>query len=329
MKKYTRFLLAALACASLATPQLAAAQDASNYPNKPIRLIVPFPPGGGTDILARLVSKELSESAGWNVIVDNKAGAGGTIGVTEAARAPANGYEMLMGQKDNLVVGAWIYKNLPWNPETDFTPVAHVAFTPIVIATSVDSRFKTLQDVIDAAKKEPGSVTYAHPGTGTSVHLAGNEFAKASGIDLLHVPYKGSNPAIVDAVAGNVDILLSSLPSAISQINAKKLRPLAVTSAKRSVLLPDVPTVQEAANLAAFDIITWYGLLMPKGSPEDAVERIHQQVNSLLNQDSFKQAILKQGAEPLALSREEFAALIHKEYQEWKEIVQSSGVESP
>lgn len=335
--KFIPALLAATTAVTLSFGANAQSTNATNaaatgaaatgsYPSQPIRLIVPFPPGGGTDILSRIISNELGKQAGWSVVVENRAGAGGTIGITEAARAAPNGYEMVMGQKDNLIIGSWVYKDVSWNPVTDFQPVAHVAFTPIVIATAVQSPYKSLKDVIEAARTKPASITYGHPGSGTSVHLAGHEFAKAVGIDLTHVPYKGSNAAMVDALAGNVDLLMSSLPSAMSQIKAGKLRPLAVTSAKRSPLFADVPTVAEAAGIQNFDISTWYGLLMPKGAPAEAVQLVHQRVNQLIEGDqTTRAAILEQGAEPLAMSVEDFAKLIAKEHKEWEVIVRESG----
>ena len=243
---------------------LAQAQ-AGNYPSKPIRMIVPFPPAGGTDIMARLVTNKLTEQHKWNFVIENKPGAGGTIGITEAVKAAPSGYEMVMGQKDNLVIGPWLYKNLPWDPTRDLVPVAHVAYTPVLIATSVDSKFKTLKDVVDAARKAPGAINYGSPGYGTSIHLAAELFAKAAGIEIMHVAYKGSSPALLDAISGNVELLVSSVPSAIGQIKGGKLRPLAVTSAKRISLLPDVPAVAEF-GYKDFDVTTWYGLLAPVGT---------------------------------------------------------------
>ena len=312
--------LAALACA-LGAP---AVQAQSAYPSKPIRMIVPFPPGGGTDILARLVSSKLTEVNKWTVVADNKPGAGGTIGITEAVKAAPTGYDLVMGQKDNLVIGPWLYKNLPWDPTKDLTAVAHVAYTPVVIATSASSRFKTLADVVAAAKAAPGTITYGSPGNGTSIHLAGDLFEKAAGIKLSHVPYKGSNPALMDALAGNVDLLVSSLPSAMGQIKAGKLHPLAVTSAKRSSSLPDVPTVAES-GFKGFDVSTWYGVFAPAGTPAAVVKTVNAEVNKLLATADVKAAINAQGAEPQAMTPEQFSTLLKTEYQQWKGIVEASG----
>ena len=300
------------------------AQAQTAYPSKPIRLIVPFPPGGGTDILSRLVATKLTDSAKWTVVADNKAGAGGTIGIGEAVKAAPTGYDLVMGQKDNLVIGPWLYKNLAWDPTKDLTPVANVAWTPVVIATSVNSKYKTLADVVAAAKAAPGTVTYGSPGNGTSIHLAGDLFEKAAGMKLVHVPYKGSNPALMDALAGNVELLVSSLPSAMGQIKAGKLRPLAVTSAKRSSSLPDVPTVAES-GYNGFDVSTWYGVFAPAGTPASVVSAVNAEVNKLLATAEVKAAINAQGAEPEAMTPAQLGTLLKTEYVQWKGIVEASG----
>lgn len=294
------------------------------YPSKAIRLIVPFPPGGGTDILSRLIANKLTEANQWTVVPDNRAGAGGTIGIAEAVKAAPTGYDMVMGQKDNLVVGPWLYGNLPWDPTKDLVPVAHVAYTPVVIATAANSKFKTLADVVAAAKAAPDTITYGSPGNGTTIHLAGHLFEKAAKVEIRHVPYKGSNPALMDALAGNVDLLVSSVPSAIAQIKGGKLRALAVTSATRSTSLPDVPTVAEL-GYKDFDVSTWYGLFMPAGTPANVVALVNSKVNDLLNNAEVKAAIHAQGAEPQAMKPEQFGALLKADYTKWKAIVQASG----
>ncbi|HQQ68954.1 MAG TPA: tripartite tricarboxylate transporter substrate binding protein [Alicycliphilus sp.] len=316
---------AALACAlATAGVQAQGTAPAGAYPTKPIRMIVPFPPGGGTDILARLVSSKLADAHKWTVVADNKPGAGGTIGITEAVKAAPTGYDLVMGQKDNLVIAPWLYKSLGWDPTKDLTAVAHVAYTPVVIATSANSKYKTLADVVAAAKAAPGTITYGSPGNGTSIHLAGDLFEKAAGIKLNHVPYRGSNPALMDALAGNVDLLVSSLPSAMGQIKSGKLRPLAVTSAKRSSSLPEVPTVAES-GFKGFDVSTWYGVFAPAGTPAAVVHTLNREINKLLASADMKAAIHAQGAEPLAMTPEQFSTLLKTEYTQWKGIVEASG----
>ncbi|MFN7856489.1 MAG: Bug family tripartite tricarboxylate transporter substrate binding protein [Acidovorax sp.] len=318
------FATLALALGLAAHAQTASPPAAGAYPNKPVRLIVPFPPGGGTDILSRLVATKLTESAKWSVVADNRAGAGGTIGISEAVKAAPTGYDLVMGQKDNLVIGPWLYKNLPWDPTRDLTAVAHVAYTPVIIATSANSKYKTLADVVAAAKAAPGTVTYGSPGNGTSIHLAGDLFEKAAGVKLSHIPYKGSNPALMDALAGNVDLLVSSVPSAMAQIKSGKLRPLAVTSAQRSSSLPDVPTVAES-GYKDFDVSTWYGVFAPAGTPAPVVAAINAEVNKLLATADMKAAIQAQGAEPQAMTSTQFSDLLRADYVKWKGIVEASG----
>ena len=230
-----------------------------------------------------------------------------------------------MGQKDNLVVGPWLYKNLPWNPTKDFVAVAHVAWAPVIIATSANSKYKTLADVVATAKAAPDTITYGSPGNGTTIHLAGDQFEKAAGIKLRHVPYKGSNPALLDALAGNVDLLVSSVPSAMAQVKSGKLRPLAVTSAKRSSTLPDVPTVAES-GYKGFDVSTWYGLLMPAGTPQAQVRTMNAAVNKLLATPEMQKAIHDQGAEPQAMTAEAFGKQVTSDYHQWGKIVRDAGV---
>ena len=309
----------------LALGLIATAAHAQTYPEKPIRMVIPFPPGGGTDILGRLMAQKLTESNKWTIVPDNKAGAGGTLGITEAAKGKPDGYDMVMGQKDNLVVGPWMYKSLPWNPVKDFTAVAHVAWSPVIIATSANSKYKTLADVVAAAKAAPDTITYGSPGNGTTIHLAGDQFEKAAGIKMRHIPYKGSNPALMDALAGNVDLLVSSVPSAMAQVKAGKLRPLAVTSAKRSTSLPDVPTVAEQ-GFKDFDVSTWYGVFAPAGTPKDIVSAVNAEINKLLATAEMKDAIHAQGAEPQAMTPDQFGTQLKADYQKWRGIVQGSGV---
>ncbi|MDR6535874.1 tripartite tricarboxylate transporter substrate binding protein [Variovorax soli] len=301
-----------------------AAVQAQPYPAKPVRLIVPFPPGGGTDILSRLVATKLTEVSKWTVVPDNRAGAGGTIGIAEAVRAAPTGYDIVMGQKDNMVVAPWLYKNLSYDPTRDLTAVAHVAYTPVVIVTRTESKFKTLKDVVEAARAAPDTITYGSPGNGTTIHLAGEIFKNAANIKIRHVPYKGSNPAMMDVLAGNVDLMVSSLPSAMGQIKSGKLRALAVTSARRSSSLPEVPTVAEL-GYKDFDVSTWYGLFAPAGTPKEIVTTLNAEVNKLLSTPEMKAAIVAQGAEPQSMTPEQFGALLKTDYLKWRDIVKASG----
>lgn len=320
-----RRLLIKTVLASVALSCSAVAAYAQTWPANPIKLIIPFPPGGGTDILSRIVSNKLAETSKWNIVADNRGGAGGTIGLAEAAKAAPNGYTLVMGQKDNMAVAPWLYKSLAYDPLKDFTPVAHVAYTPVVIVTAANSKFKTLADVVNAARNAPGTVTYGSPGNGTTIHLSGEALEVAASIKLVHVPYKGSSPAMVDAISGTVDLALSSVPSALGQIKAGKLRALAVTSAKRSTSLPDVSTIAES-GYKGFDVSTWYGLFVPAGTPKDIVVRLNSEVNKLLDTPEMKNAIHAQGAEPQAMTPEKFSSLLKTDYQSMKDIVKQAGV---
>ena len=322
---FRQILISTAVIASTGLSFSAAAQDpAKDYPNKPVRMIVPFPPGGGTDILSRVIASKLTEVSKWSVVPDNRAGAGGTIGITEAVKSAPTGYDMVMGQKDNVVLGPYLYKSLPWNPTRDLTPVAHAAYTPIVIATAANSPYKTLADVVAAAKKNPSKITYGSPGNGTSIHLAGVMLEKAAGIQLTHVPYKGSNPAMMDALSGNVDLLVSSVPSAIGQIKAGKMRAIAVTSAARSTSLPETPTLAES-GLKGFNVSTWYGIFMPRNTPTPIVNKGNAEVNKLLAMPEVKEAILTQGAEPKAMSVQAFEQFFQTDFKANKAIVEASG----
>nr|WP_254599845.1 tripartite tricarboxylate transporter substrate binding protein [Cupriavidus gilardii] len=303
---------------------VAPVQADTAWPSKPIRLVIPFPPGGGTDILSRLVANQLTQSAKWTVVPDNRPGAGGTIGIAEAVRATPNGYELVMGQKDNLIVAPWLYKTVKYDPTKDLVAVTHVAYTPIMIVAPANSPFKNIADVVAAAKRAPGSIKYGSPGNGTTIHLAAEIFSQAAGIKLLHVPYKGSNAAMMDAIAGNVDLMVASVPSAMAQIKAGKLRALAVTSATRSTSLPDVPTLAES-GYKQVDVSTWYGIFAPAKTPRDVVDKLAAEVNKQLATPAMIQAIHEQGAEPKVMTQKQFADLVQSDYKKWKTIVQESG----
>lgn len=312
-----------VACGLTAAPVHAQAPQ-TQWPAKPIRLVIPFPPGGGTDILARLIANQVSQDAKWTFVPDNKPGAGGTLGIAEVVRAAPTGYDLVMGQKDNLVVAPWLYKSVSYVPNRDLIAISHVAFTPIVIVTSANSRYKTLADVVTAAKAHPESIKYGSPGNGTTIHLAAEIFSQAAGIKLLHVPYKGSNAAMMDAMAGNVDLMVASVPSALAQVKAGKLRALAVTSAARSTSLPNVPTVAES-GYKNVDVSTWYGIFAPAKTPANVVEHIAAEVDKVLARPDVVRAIHEQGAEARRLTPQQFSDLVGSEYTQWKAIVERSG----
>ncbi|WP_019142671.1 Bug family tripartite tricarboxylate transporter substrate binding protein [Noviherbaspirillum massiliense] len=312
------FLAAALAAS------VTGASAQADYPNKPIRLIVPFPPGGGTDILARLVGNKLQENLKWVVVLDNRSGAGGNIGMDLAAKSPADGYTVVMGQTSNLAVNPTLYARLPYNPTKDFAPVTTVATAPLVLVVPANSPFKTLGDVISAAKAKPGEVTFASPGNGTVSHLTGELLQKTAGVKFQHVPYKGSSQAITDLLGGQVQLYMSSVPSAISQIKSGRIRPLAVTSARRSEDLPNVPTINES-GYKGFDAVTWFGLLVPAGTPPSIVARLNTEVNKVLKMKDVQEKIRVEGGDVQGSTPEEFAALLKADIVKWGQVVRESG----
>lgn len=296
----------------------------SEYPNKPIRLVVPFPPGGGTDMIARAVAQKVAEQNKWNVVVENKPGAGGNLGVDAAAKAVPDGYTLVMGQTSNLAINPTLYPKLPYKPLTDLAPVALVSSSPIVMVASVTSPFKSFGDVVAAAKKAPDSLTLGYSGNGTVAHLAGEMAENAAGIQLRHVPYKGAAQALTDVMSGQVALYMSSIPTLLGHVRNGKVRPIVVTSAKRSNQLPDTPTLAEA-GYKEFDAISWFGILAPAGTPTAIVQKINQAVNQALKQPDVAEKLRSEGGEVLGGSPEQFAQLLRTELPRWGQIVKKSG----
>ncbi|MGE8318322.1 MAG: Bug family tripartite tricarboxylate transporter substrate binding protein [Comamonas sp.] len=319
-----RSAIAAALAAGLA-PALHAQGTAGGWPSKPIRLIVPFPPGGGTDFLSRTIATRLGEATGWTLVPDNRAGAGGTIGIAEAAKAEASGHTLVMGQLDNLVIAPLFYQSLPYDPLRDLQAVALVADSPLVYVVPAASPHRSLGELIAAARQAPDTLAYASPGTGTITHLSVELFAHEAKIRLRHVPYKGSGPALADTLGGQVQMLAASIPSVMGQLKAGKLRALAVTSARRNPALPDVPSVAEQ-GLAGFDVSTWYGVFAPKGVPAAVVERLHTAINQVLGSDEIRSAILSQGGEPQPISTQALEQRLRQDSRKWREAVASTGL---
>jgi tripartite-type tricarboxylate transporter receptor subunit TctC len=311
----------ALACTTFAAP----AARAQAWPAKAIRIVVPFPPGGGTDIIAREVSQKVTAATGWTFVIDNKPGAGGNLGVDAAAKAPADGYTLVLGQTSNLAINPTLYSKLPYNPQKDLAPVGLIASAPLVIVVPATSAYKTLADLVAAAKARPGEVNFASPGNGTVAHLTGEQFQKAAGIRFQHVPYKGANQALTDVISGQVQLYVSSVPSVLQQIRTGKLRPLAVTSARRVDDIPQTPTVGES-GYKGFDASTWFGLLAPAGTPRDVLARLNAEFNKALQQPDLRKRLGDEGADPLGGTPEQFAELIRDDIVRWGRTVKESGV---
>jgi tripartite-type tricarboxylate transporter receptor subunit TctC len=316
------FVLATAVAASAFVVPGAFAQGA--YPSKPIRLVVPFPPGGGTDLIARTVAQKLTETLKWTIVIDNRPGAGGNLGVDQVAKAPADGYTLVMGQTSNLAINPTLYSKLPYDPLKDLTPVVLVSNSPIVFAVSESSPYKTFADVVAASKSKPGKVTLGYSGNGTVAHLSSEIAQKAAGIKLQHVPYKGASQALTDLVSGQIEIYASSVPTLIGQIRNKKIRALAVTSTKRSEQLPDTPTLAEAGYKNS-DAVSWFGILAPAGTPADIVKTLNVEINKvLLNADSAAK-LKSDGGEVMGGTPEAFAALLRSDIPRWGKIVKESG----
>lgn len=319
-------VVAAAALASHAAWAQAQPQTpATGYPSKPIRMIAPFPPGGGTDFLSRTVANKLTNFSKWTVIVDNRPGAGGTIGIGEAARAAPTGYEVVMGQLDNLAVAPLLIKNVPYDPVKDLQPVALVADSPIILLTSSSSPYKTLADVVAAARAEPELITFASAGSGTVSHLVGELFKTTAQFKMRHIPYKGSTPALVDVMGGQVHILSASIPSVLAQVKAGKLRPLAVSSAKRSPILPDVPTIAES-GYKDFNVNVWYGIFAPAGVPKPIVTALNAEVNRALAQPDIRETINGQGGDINPMTSDELGTRLKADIVKWREVIRAANI---
>jgi tripartite-type tricarboxylate transporter receptor subunit TctC len=302
----------------------ASAQEA--YPSKPIRLVLPFPPGGGTDILGRLVAERLGARLGQPVVTDNRGGAGGNLGAEAAAHSAPDGYTLLLAAP-SLAISPSLYKKLPYDPVRDLAPISLVATVPNVMVTHPSVQAKTLREFIALAKSRPGELNFGSGGSGTSNHLGGELFNIVAGVRLVHVPYKGVNLAMNDVMAGNVQLVVIGIPAAAPQIKAGKLRALAVIAPQRSPALPDVPTVAEE-GLPDFDVTTWYGLLAPAGTPRPIVERLNGEIVRLMHAPDLKERLAGMGTDPLTSSPEEFATYINREIAKWGDVVRKAGLKA-
>lgn len=310
-----------LAVAAMAVACVAHAQD---YPSKPIRIIIPSTPGGGTDYIGRLMGNKLHELNGWSVVPENKPGAGTALGLAEAARAPAQGYDLVIGQSDNVTLIPLLMK-VAYDPVKDLVPVALVATTPMVLLVSDSSPYKTLPEVIEAARKAPNTLSYGTSGTGGGVHIAMEMLQHEAGFKMQHVPYKGSAPALADLMGGHLQFAGSSISSAASLIKAGKVRALAVTSPKRNPALPDVPTVAEL-GYKDFSVVTYYGVLAPAKTPGAVVARLNADFNKLLARQDVRDALAAQGLEADPVSSEQFAALIRSDIGKARQTIATAGI---
>jgi len=315
-----RFFLALLC----ALPLLAAA-DA--YPSKPIRFVVPYPAGGPLDTIARLLGQKVSESVKQPVVVDNKPGAGGNIGADAVAKSPADGYTILMGAVATHAINPTLYASIPYDPVRDFIPVTQVASTPNVLVVNPSVPAASVREFIAYAKANPGKLNFGSGSTGSAGHLAGELFKTQAGVEMTHVPYKGAAPAMNDLVGGQIQLMFDNLASSLGQVKAGRVRALAVTTARRTSLAPDLPTIAES-GLPGFDINTWFGIFVPANTSREVVERLHAEFTRALALPDVKERMLALGAEPVGSRPDEFAAYIRAEGEKYARLIKASGAKA-
>ncbi|HJY76742.1 MAG TPA: tripartite tricarboxylate transporter substrate binding protein [Burkholderiales bacterium] len=317
-----RFVAAALAVSVCAFPGIASAQA---WPSKPVSMINPFAPGGGVDAFGRPLSVYLSKTLGQQFLVENLAGAGGTVGAAAAAKRPADGYNFFLGAVHHTIAES-LYTKLPYSLERDFTPITVLAYVPnvVVVHPKHADTLKSLKELIAYAKANPGKLNYGSAGNGTTHHLAGELFKTMTGVDITHIPYKGAGPMMQDLIAGQVDMAFDGMSTSAPQIKAGKLKPLAVTTRERSFVAPNVPTMQEA-GLTGYIVTTWYALWAPRGTPKEALERMHRETVKAMQAPELKQVWESQGATAGGEPPEEFGKLVRSEIAKWAQVVKDSG----
>ncbi len=314
----------ALAALMLTLPALAGAQNPT-YPSRPVKIIVPFPPGGAIDALGRLLSQKMSESWGQSVVVENRAGAGGMIGTEAGARAAPDGYTLTMGAVSTHAINASIYKKVPYDGQKDFAPVAPVAIVPNLLVVNPSLGVNTVAELVAMAQAKPGQLSYASAGAGTTLHISCELFKSLTRTEMVHVPYKGSGPAIADVIAGRVPVMCDSVTSAQPHVKAGKLRALGITSTARSSAMPQVPTLAEA-GVAGYEMNPWFGLFAPAGTPAAIVGRLNAEVNRILALPDVKERLAAIGADPMQATPEQFAALLRADAEKWAKVVRAAGI---
>ncbi|MFC4275111.1 Bug family tripartite tricarboxylate transporter substrate binding protein [Achromobacter aloeverae] len=318
-----RYFLQAAAAAALMPAWTRAL--AADWPRSPIKLVVPFPPGGGTDTVSRLVAEKLAVLDKWQVIVDNRPGAAGNIGLDQVSKARPDGYTLAMAQTSNMAINPALYASMPFDPLKDLTPIVEVCAQPVVLVVRNESPFKGLADLVQAAKRQPGKYTVAQAGLGTVGHLAGEMLVRAAGIDMMQVPYKGAGPAMTDLLGGQVDTYFGSAASVMPQLLARKIRALAVTSTRRLAGLPDVPTVAEQ-GYPGFEATTWLGLVGPAGLPADVVAAVNAAVNAVVARKDVQDRLLAEGNEPIGGTPQAYAQVIQGEHAKWGKLIRDAGI---
>jgi len=303
----------------------AAPSSAQDYPSKPIRLVVPYPPGSGTDIVGRLLAQRLGESLGQQVYVDNRPGAGATVGTAFVAKGTPDGYTILMADLGPLAIGPSFYRQLPYDPIKELAPISQVAVLPFVLVVHPSVPANNVPELIALAKAKPGQLNYASVGNGTAVHLATELFRQITGVDIVHIPYKGSAPALTDLVAGRTSMMFVNVLSVRGFLESGQLRAIAIGTAERSPSMPEVPTVAESIQ-PNFRAGVWFGLLAPAETPRAIIDKLNAETVRVLQTPDFKAKLIEQGAESVPSSAEEFSALIQAEITKWADVIRSSGV---
>ncbi len=320
-----RALVCALFASAASVASVTAYAQAAAFPSKPMRLIIPAAPGGGTDILGRVVAKKLSENVGQPVIVDNRAGGSGFIAAEQTARMAPDGYTVLIAPIATFGLAPSIYKSLPFDPVRDFAPISRGVVVTNVLVVHPSLPVKTAKEFLALAKAKPGALNYGTSGYGSAAHLASELFALKGGVEFLHVPYKGGGPAVADLVAGHIQFSFATAPSALALIKGGKLRPLGVTTPNRFPSLPDVPTISEAV-FPGFEASNWYGFVAPANTPKEIVAKLNQELHRAMASPDVSHALLAQGMEPTPSTPEEFGAFIKSEIAKWAEVVKARGI---
>ena len=320
--KMKKWLSGALVC--LSGFSIAGLAHAQSWPTKPIKLIVPYPPGGGTDVIARIVQEPLAKELGQQVIIDNRGGAGGSIGSALAAQSPSDGYTVLFTLSSHTINPA-IYSKLSFDTEKDFSSVVTVASLPQILVANPNFPAKTVKEVIEMAKAKPGSISYASVGNGSPGHLAGAMMATDAGVEMTHIPYRGGGPAVTDVIAGQVPLLWVSIPAAAQFVKTGKLKALAVSTVKRSAVFPDVPTMVES-GFKGFEVDSWYAMFVPAKTPQAIIERLNKATVNVLAQPEVKEKLLGQGAEAVGDSPAQLSGVVKKEIAKWKQVVKSANI---
>ncbi len=321
--KIVRLLIKAIIALGLSFP---AAAIADQYPSRTIHLVVGFPPGGINDIVARMLGPKMSETLGQTVIVENRPGAGGTIGADHVARAEPDGYTLLLGSVSNLAMASALYKNLPYDSSKDFAPVALVATSPNIMVVNPSFPVHTVKDLITLAKEKPGTINYASAGIGTSNHLTVELLKVMTGIDIVHLPFKGDTPAVTAVLANQVPMMFPTLPVALPYVQSGKLRAIAVSSAKRSSLLPDVPTVAESGGLPSFAVSVWVGIVAPPKTPQAIIDELNSAIRKAAEASDTREHLAKLGVEPATNTPAEFGTYIASETQQWSDVARSAHI---